>query len=59
MLPSLGTLIVILVGACLAVGLVTVLSEKQNKEGKTPVNPTLKIIIIVVIIMLFVGFLIR
>jgi hypothetical protein len=52
MLPSLGTFIVVLVGACLAVGLVTVLGEKQDKEGKTPMNPTLKTIIIVVIIMI-------
>ncbi len=59
MLPSLGTFIVVLVGACLAVGLVTFLGEKREKEGKTPMNQKLKIIIIVVIIMIFVGFLIR
>ena len=58
MFPSLGHFIITIIGAGVAVGLFTVLNEKRAKEGKTVANPTVQLIIIVVIILFFVGYLI-
>jgi glycerol uptake facilitator-like aquaporin len=58
MLPTLGQFIIGIIGASLLVGLITVFGEKRSKEGKSPLNPTGAIIVIVIIIMIFVGYLI-
>jgi hypothetical protein len=57
MLPSLGHFAVAIIGAGLAVGLFTVLNDRRAKEGKRATNPTIQLIIIIAIIMIFIGYL--
>ena len=58
MLPGLGNFFVAIIGACLLVGLVTILSERRARKKGKPLKPVIILIVIIAIIIFFAGYLV-